>query len=212
MARPLTVMVCVVVAAMLIGALIWLWPSAADVRSAASADSIGETTVSIPQQTETQSNVSVPTQAPSNTADVTLQDETDATALPEDPLGNAMESMSQSLSAGDPRTPELAPSYEREKPAPEVLADPQRYAEYEETQSRNIASAYLSMLNQIPTLRARIDAAKQSGSQSPEDIAEAEEALAKLEELKREIEATHPEMLQPVSPPQDDTGDSTPAE
>ncbi len=114
-----------------------------------------------------------------------------------DPVARALESMTNSLTAGDSRTPEMAPQMEREKPSAAVLADPERYAAYEEQQSRNIAAVYLSMLKQIPTLRARIDAAKASGSKSSEDIAEAEEALAKLEELKRDIESTHPDMLQP---------------
>lgn len=117
--------------------------------------------------------------------------------VPVSSVDAALQSMQHSLSEGDQRTPELAPEYEREKPTPEVLADPARYAEYEESQTRKIASVYLSMLSQIPLLRARIESARTAGSKSAEELAEAEEALAKLEALKQEIEKTHPEMLAP---------------
>lgn len=210
MARPVIVLAGLVVAALIIGALFWLRPGAENTPTEASVDTISERPITTTAQTMAPGNTPVP--APVNSSDAAQQAEPEVTETPEEPLSKAMESMSQSLSSGDPRTPELAPTYEREKPAPEVLADPQRYAEYEEAQSRNIASVYLSMLNQIPTLRARIDAARASGSQSPEDIAEAEEALAKLEELKREIETTHPEMLQPADQPLGDDENSTPPE
>lgn len=111
----------------------------------------------------------------------------------------ALQSMQNSLSQGDSRTPELAPQFEREKPAPDVIADPGLYAEYELAQTKKVAAIYLSMLGQIPVLRARIDAAKSSGSKSADDIAEAEEALAQLEALKREMEEQHPDMLQTLS-------------
>lgn len=110
-------------------------------------------------------------------------------------IESALQSMSTSLSQGDSRTPELAPQFEREKPSAEVLADPARYSEYELAQTKKIAAIYLSMLGQIPILRARIDAAKSAGSKTDEEIAEAEEALAKLEALKRDIELNHPDML-----------------
>lgn len=121
---------------------------------------------------------------------------TSETPLPvPDKIESALQSMSTSLSQGDSRTPELAPQFEREKPSAEVLADPARYSEYELAQTKKIAAIYLSMLGQIPILRARIDAAKSAGSKTDEEIAEAEEALAKLESLKRDIELNHPDML-----------------
>lgn len=136
-------------------------------------------------------------------------------AAPANDMEAAMQSMQQSLKGGDNRTPELAPQYEREKPSAEALADPERYAEYEAGQSRNVASVYLSILSQIPTLRARIDAARSSGSKTAEQLAEAEEALAKLEELQKEMETTHPEVLNPkgdatnAQAPADDATDNS---
>lgn len=212
MARPLIVIIAVVAAAVIVGGVIWLWPGEEAAHRNGGAQPARESPTAAAPPIDKPGNPAVSTQANRTPAVATPADATDDTPAPEAPLSKALESMSQSLSAGDPRTPELAPAYTREQPAPEVLADPQRYAEYEEAQSRTIAAAYLSVLGQIPTLRARIEAARASGSQSPEDIAEAKEALAKLEELKREIESTHPEMLPPASPPDESLDNSAPPE
>lgn len=111
-------------------------------------------------------------------------------------LEKALESMNESLAKGDSRTPEMAPVIEREKPSPAVLADPAQYEAYELAQGKTIATVYLSILHQIPVIKARIDAAKASGSRSSEEIAEAEEAVEKLETLKKQMEVEHPEMLE----------------
>lgn len=209
MARSVKLMLVVIVLTVGIVGAIWLWSSPSGKPSEEQV-SDGNAAVSpqapVTQQESAVSPVTTAQPKPMRAEPISQDPEPPVEAEPE-PIAKAMESMSNSLSAGDPRTPELAAPYERVKPSAEVLADPERYAEYEESQSRTIASAYLSMLNQIPTLRARIDAAKASGSQTPEEIAEAEEALAKLEELKREMEATHPEMLQPAAEPPNDSVD-----
>lgn len=196
MARPVTLLIGGVVAVSLVAGVILLWPETDAGRvptpvSVAPVSPSGHTPAAPVQQAN-------PARQSVTTAEQGEDVEPDAPvdAAP-DPVARALESMTNSLASGDSRTPEMAPQVEREKPSAAVLADPERYADYEEQQSRNIAAVYLSMLKQIPTLRARIDAAKASGSKSSEDIAEAEEALAKLEELKRDMEATHPEMLQP---------------
>lgn len=110
-------------------------------------------------------------------------------------VSKARDSMRNSLTQGDSRTPELATQVERERPSAEVLADPALYEAYELQQTKQIASVYLSILHQIPVMRARIDAAKASGTKTQDEIAEAEEAMEKLEELKREMEKSHPDTI-----------------
>lgn len=111
-------------------------------------------------------------------------------------LDAALESMQKSLAEGDERTPPMAKSTPREKPTEAQLADPQLYEQYEAQQSAKVASIYLSAIKEIPIIRNLIDNAKLSGSRSPEEIAEAEEALQKLEGLKVDFEQQHPELVE----------------
>lgn len=171
---------------------IWWWLSSASVTSKQSAVKASQTspdsTTPLISDTKTK-----PVAAPQKSA--TTPNATETVLSAPDSIESARQSMSTSLSQGDSRTPELAPQFEREKPSADVLADPARYSEYELGQTKKVAAIYLSMLGQIPILRARIDAAKSAGSKTDEEIAEAEDALAKLEALKREIELNHPDML-----------------
>lgn len=126
-----------------------------------------------------------------DTDDVTAESE----YIPPD-LNAALESMQRSLAEGDDRTPPMAKSTPREKPTEEQLANPQLYEQYEAQQSAKIASIYLSAIKEIPIIRDVINSAKLSGSRTPEEIAEAEEALQKLEGLKVEFEQMHPELVE----------------
>jgi hypothetical protein len=109
-----------------------------------------------------------------------------------------LQSMGQSLSKGDSRTPALAEDTPREKPTPDVLNDPAAYEAFESRQSRRIAAGYLSIINQVPSMRARIEQAKITGDMSPEEIAEAEEVVEKILELERDMAAKDPEILNEV--------------
>lgn len=190
MARALKIAVGVVVLCVLAG--IWWWMSSipSNVEKTVSASMDEPTSTHAVPSPVSEPNVSTPGIKPTEATAAT-----DTPTPADEKIESARQSMSTSLSQGDARTPELAPQFEREKPSADVLADPALYEEYELGQTKKIATIYLSMLGQIPILRARIDAAKASGSKTAEEIAEAEEALAKLEELKREIEQNHPDML-----------------
>lgn len=175
-----------------VAAGIWWWLSLASTsgkQNATKASQSSPAAASIPPQ----ESVAKPAEEPPKI--VTTDDAIQSTDSTSEDIESALHSMSTSLSQGDSRTPELAPQFEREKPSADVLADPARYSEYELAQTKKIAAIYLSMLGQIPVLRARIDAARSAGSKTDEEIAEAEEALAKLEALKRDIELNHPDML-----------------
>lgn len=206
MARPVVIaVVLLLLLALLAGGWLW-WRSPA--RDAPAIDTIENppvptaATSSVPPTGQDNAKSAAPmTPLPALSSDETTQDAPEVTA--------ALQSMNSSLAQGDARTPELAPQYEREKPSAEVLANPELYEEYELGEARKIAAIYLSMLGQIPVLRARIEAAKAAGSKSEEELAEAEEALAKLEELKREIERDHPDML-PAAATVDEPGTAPP--
>ena len=109
-----------------------------------------------------------------------------------------LRSMGTSLSQGDARTPELSEDVQREKPTPDVLNDPAAYEAFEQSQSRRIAAGYLSIVNQVPAMRARIEEAKISGQMTPEEIAEAEEVVEKILELEREMAAKDPDLINEV--------------
>lgn len=109
-----------------------------------------------------------------------------------------LRSMGASLSDGDTRTPALSEDVQRQKPTPDVLNDPAAYEAFEQSQSRSIAAGYLSIINQVPAMRARIEEAKISGQMSPEEIAEAEEAVQKILELEQEMTSKDPELVNEV--------------
>jgi hypothetical protein len=111
---------------------------------------------------------------------------------------DGLRSMGASLSRGDARTPALSEDVQRERPTPDVLNDPAAYEAFEQKQSRSIAAGYLSIINQVPAMQARIEEAKISGRMSPEEIAEAEEAVQKILELEREMSARDPELVNEV--------------
>lgn len=207
MASPLKV-AAIAAIALCVFAGIWWWLSSASDTSKQSAVKTSQTSPdsATPLNSDTKSK---PVAAPQKKA--TTPDATEAALSAPDSIESARQSMSTSLSQGDSRTPELAPQFEREKPSADVLADPALYSEFELGQTKKIASIYLSMLGQIPILRARIDAAKSAGSKTDEEIAEAEDALAQLEALKREIELNHPDML-PNSKNSEPLTDSDPPE
>lgn len=110
-------------------------------------------------------------------------------------VDSAIESMREGLVSGDSRTPELSDPLDIEQPSLEVLDDPVLYQQYEQQQTLNRAGAYFSAVaKELPLLRAKIAQARQNGSQSEEEIRQAEEALQKLELLQLEYEWQMPEV------------------
>jgi hypothetical protein len=118
----------------------------------------------------------------------------------------ALASMRGSLQDGDARTPELAESRDLARPDAATLADPQLYEQWEQQQSNQIAAAYLASIQEIPMLRELIRMAKASGSQTAEEIADAEEALEQMVLLREELEREYPELIEQFDqqvPPED---------
>jgi len=109
-------------------------------------------------------------------------------------IESALDSMRDGLAEGDLRTPALSEPLEYEQPTLDELNDPVLYQRYEKRQSLNQASAYFSAAaKELPVLRAKIAQARQNGTQTEEEIQEAEEALQKLELMQLEYQWQMPE-------------------
>ena len=121
------------------------------------------------------------------------------TALPREivsphSIQSALDSMRDGLAEGDARTPLLSEPVEYEQPTLDELNDPVLYQQYEKHQSLNQASAYFSAaVKELPVLRAKIAQARQNGTQTEDEIQEAEEALQKLELMQLEYQWQMPE-------------------
>ena len=99
------------------------------------------------------------------------------------------------LERGDPRSPPLGELKPRPAPSPAELADPAQYQAFEDKQSRAQIQAYVGGVQQIPAIRARIEAAAQSGERNTAELDEARAALEQLEMLQRKLEREAPELL-----------------
>ncbi|NQD96420.1 hypothetical protein HP532_27545 [Pseudomonas sp. CrR25] len=99
------------------------------------------------------------------------------------------------LDKGDPRSPPLGALKPRATPTAAQLADPAQYQAFEDGHSRALVQAYAGGVQQIPGIRARIEAAAQSGERSATEIDEARAALEQLELLQRTLQREAPELL-----------------
>lgn len=96
---------------------------------------------------------------------------------------------------GDPRRPELGGLKPRQGATAAELADPRQYAALEDRQARELVQAYTSGVQQIPEIRARIEAAAQSGERTAAELDEARAALQQLEALQSRLERQAPQLL-----------------
>ncbi len=96
---------------------------------------------------------------------------------------------------GDPRSPSLGGLKPRQAATATELADPRQYAALEERQTRELLQAYAGGVQQIPEIRARIEAAEQSGERSASELDEARAALEQLEAMKSRLESEAPQLL-----------------
>lgn len=96
---------------------------------------------------------------------------------------------------GDPRSPDLGGMKPRQTATAAELADPNQYAALEERQTRELLQAYAAGVQQIPEIRARIEAAAQSGERSASELDEARAALDQLEVMKGRLESEAPQLL-----------------
>ena len=139
------------------------------------------------------------TQAPSNiTAPPAPQlTGTDSPLLPM-PESNvdAATSMAHAMKNGDPRMPPIARSEPQEKATEAELADPKLYAQYEARQSMRLYKGYINAADtEIPRLQQDIAKAKAMGLK-PEQIAEGEEKLRRIQQMRDQLASQHPELVQ----------------
>ena len=74
----------------------------------------------------------------------------------------AIQFMQMLRDEGDPRSPPLGGLQPRQGATAQELADPKQYQAFEERQTRELVQAYTSGVQQIPEIRARIEADRKS--------------------------------------------------
>ena len=139
------------------------------------------------------------TQAPANiTAPPVPQlTGTDSPLLPM-PESNvdAATSMANAMKNGDPRMPPIGRSEAQEKATEAELADPKLYAQYEARQTMRLYKGYINAADtEIPRLQQDIAKAKAAGLK-PEQIAEGEEKLRRIQQMRDQLASQHPELVQ----------------
>ncbi|WP_165667350.1 hypothetical protein [Metapseudomonas otitidis] len=142
------------------------------------------------------STASQPVAAPATAAPVVTKavDEAPPSPAPLD-LQQAQQFMHWTAEHGDPRSPALGGLKPRQAASEAERADPRQYAALEERQTRELVQAYAAGVQQIPEIRARIEAAAQSGERSPAELDEARAALEQLEAMQARLEREAPELL-----------------
>ncbi|HQV22212.1 MAG: hypothetical protein H6996_11895 [Moraxellaceae bacterium] len=123
---------------------------------------------------------------------------TDSPLLPM-PTSNvdAAKSMAEAMKNGDPRMPPLDKTPDQqEKATAAELADPKLYAQYEARQNMRLYKGYVKAADaEIPRLQQDIAKAKASGM-TPEQIAEGEEKLRRIQQMRDQLASQHPQVLQ----------------
>ncbi len=109
---------------------------------------------------------------------------------------DAATSMANAMKNGDPRTPPIARSEPQEKATEAELADPKLYAQYEARQTMRLYKGYINAADtEIPRLQQDIAKAKAAGLK-PEQIAEGEEKLRRIQQMRDQLASQHPELVQ----------------
>lgn len=113
-------------------------------------------------------------------------------ALPAAPewQADAIQSMSNARERGDARQPALQRDTPREMPTAQELADPDAYQRYEARQNERLHKAYVKAADaEIPRLQKDIAQAHKAGM-SPEQIAEGEEKLRRIQTMRDQLQAS----------------------
>lgn len=170
----------------------WSWREApAAVASPARAPSAPASLPPAPVSTASQ-----PVAAPAPAAPVVTKAVGEAPPSPAPlDLQQAQQFMQWTAEHGDPRSPALGGLKPRQAASEAERADPRQYAALEERQTRELLQAYAAGVQQIPEIRARIEAAAQSGERSPAELDEARAALEQLEAMQARLEREAPELL-----------------
>jgi hypothetical protein len=137
-------------------------------------------------------------QAPSNVATPPepVISGTDSPLLPLEPSTvDAATSMANAMKNGDPRAPVIIHDTVQEAATPEEIASPKLYAQYEARQNMRLYKGYVKAAEvEIPRLQADIAKAKAMGLK-PEQIAEGEEKLRRIQQMRDQLASEHPEVL-----------------
>lgn len=121
---------------------------------------------------------------------------TDSPLLPIGPqTADAAETMRNAMKNGDPMAP---PIYRDPTPVeqatPEEIADPRKYDAYLARQNTRLYKQYVQAADaEIPRLQQDIAKAKAMGLK-PEQIAEGEEKLRRIQQMRDQLAAEHPEI------------------
>ena len=103
--------------------------------------------------------------------------------------------MANAMKNGDPRAPTIIHDTVQEAATPEEIADPKLYAQYEARQNMRLYKGYVKAAEvEIPRLQADIAKAKAMGLK-PEQIAEGEEKLRRIQQMRDQLASEHPEVL-----------------
>lgn len=105
---------------------------------------------------------------------------------------DAAVTMREAHEHGDPMAPPVVREAPREAPTAAELADPQAYQRYEQRQNARLYHQYIRAADaEIPRLQADIERARRAGL-PPEQIAEGEEKLRRIQAMRDQLRAEHP--------------------
>jgi hypothetical protein len=140
----------------------------------------------------------LPTPASGSAMSIVLPETAAAPALPAqdsvllavaESKADATQTMSHAREHGDARQPALQRDAVRDMPTAAELADPDAYQRYEARQSQRLKKAYVKAADaEIPRLQKDIEQAQQAGM-SPEQIAEGEEKLRRIQAMRDQLQA-----------------------
>ncbi len=140
------------------------------------------------EQVPTSTNISAPP--------TPVTSRTDSPLLPLEPSNvDAATSMANAMKNGDPRAPVIIHDTVHEQATAEEIASPKLYAQYEARQNMRLYKGYVKAAEvEIPRLQADIAKAKAMGLK-PEQIAEGEEKLRRIQQMRDQLASEHPEVL-----------------
>lgn len=173
---------------------VYAWQSAEPPRPAATTP----VTARSPSQPGT--TLASKIEAPSAVQDDTVwYDEPAEMPLPDEPLWqpspSAVASLREATLNGDPRTPPLAKSPEREMPTEEELSDPDLYLQYEMRQQQAVYASFLQAANrQLEEMDALIARAEQEGGVTKAQLEEGRLKRDMLLQQRDALLAEHPEL------------------
>lgn len=122
-------------------------------------------------------------------------------AMPDETLVDGVEALRESRLAGDDRAPAIVRDEgRREAPTAAELSDPEAYQRYEARQNERLYRSYIKAAEtEVPKLQEQLAKGKQGGL-TPEQIAEGEEKLRRIEEMRNQLMSDHPELTRPPAP------------